>query len=75
MRYLSIEYIDKVFVFDSKTTLEQHIRNIKPDIMVIGADWKGKTVIGEQYADKLVFFDRIKGYSTTEIINGKTNNI
>ena len=67
----SIKYIDKIFIFDSHTTLEQHIRNIKPNIMVIGSDWKGKTVVGEQYSKSLVFFDRIEGYSTTEILEWK----
>ena len=71
----SIKYIDKVFIFNSKEGLENKIEDILPDVMVIGSDWKGKTVVGEQYTNKLVFFDRIEGYSTTEIINGKTNNI
>jgi D-beta-D-heptose 7-phosphate kinase/D-beta-D-heptose 1-phosphate adenosyltransferase len=67
----SIKYIDKVFVFDSTEHLEFLIETIIPDIMVIGSDWKGKTVVGEQYANELVFFNRIKGYSTTDILNGK----
>ena len=64
----SIKYIDKVFIFNSREGLENKIEDILPDIMVIGSDWKGKTVVGEQYAKKLVFFDRIKGYSTTNIL-------
>ena len=71
----SIKYIDKVFIFGSKEGLESRIEELLPDVMVIGSDWKGKTVVGEQYTNKLVFFNRIEGYSTTEIINGKTNNI
>tara|TARA_R110002020_G_C15844225_1_gene735470 strand:- start:62 stop:478 length:417 start_codon:yes stop_codon:yes gene_type:complete len=71
----SIKYIDKVFIFNSREGLENKIEDILPDIMVIGSDWKGKTVVGEQYAKKLVFFDRIEGYSTTEIINGNSNSI
>lgn len=67
----SIKYIDKVYVFDSKEGLEYQIEEILPDIMVIGSDWKGKTIIGEQYADKLVFFNRIKGYSTTNILKNE----
>ena len=39
--------------------------------MVIGSDWKGKTVIGEQHVEELVFFDRIEGYSTTKILEWK----
>ena len=71
----SIKYIDKVVIFNSREGLEDKIEEILPDKMVIGSDWKGKTVVGARYTNELVFFDRIEGYSTTEIINGKTNNI
>ena len=64
----SIKYIDRVIEFDSTAELRNLIKDIKPDIMVIGSDWKGKDVIGQEFTDKLVFFDRIKGYSTTDII-------
>ena len=39
--------------------------------MVIGSDWKGKKVVGEQHVEKLVFFDRLKNYSTTNILEWK----
>jgi bifunctional ADP-heptose synthase (sugar kinase/adenylyltransferase) len=39
--------------------------------MVIGSDWKGKKVIGEEYCKDLQFFDRIDGYSTTNILERK----
>ena len=71
----SIKYIDKVITFNSTQGLEDTIETILPNIMVIGSDWKGKTVIGQQYTDELIFFDRIGDYSTTNILNGKTDNI
>ena len=40
--------------------------------MVIGEDWRGKTVIGRQYAKELKFFNRIPGYSTTKILKWNT---
>ena len=64
----SIEYIDKVIIFNDTQGLSDAIENILPDVMVIGSDWKGKTVIGQEYAKELIFFDRIEGYSTTEIL-------
>ena len=67
----SIKYIDKVVTFDSTEDLQNTIKWYKPDIMVIGSDWKGKKVIGEMFTDKLVFFNRIKGYSTTKILENK----
>ena len=64
----SIKYVDKVISFDSTEDLRKTIRWYKPDIMVIGSDWRGKDVIGQEFTDKLVFFDRVEGYSTTDII-------
>ena len=64
----SIKYIDKVFIFNSKQHLEDLIKFMKPNIMVIGSDWKGKEVVGQEYAKELNFFDRIEEYSTTNII-------
>ena len=64
----SIKYIDKVIPFDSTKDLEKTIKWYRPNIMVIGSDWKGKDVIGSFFTDKLVFFDRIEGYSTSNIL-------
>ena len=67
----SIKYIDEVWCFNSTKELRDTIKINKPDIMVIGSDWKGKNVIGEMFADKLVYFERVKGYSTTKILRTK----
>jgi D-beta-D-heptose 7-phosphate kinase/D-beta-D-heptose 1-phosphate adenosyltransferase len=64
----SIRYIDEVHVFDTKEELEALVKKIKPDIMIVGSDWKGKEVVGSQYAKELRFFDRIENYSTTKIV-------
>jgi D-beta-D-heptose 7-phosphate kinase/D-beta-D-heptose 1-phosphate adenosyltransferase len=64
----SIRYIDDVHIFDTKEELEALVKKIKPDIMIVGSDWKGKEVVGSQYAKELRFFDRIEDYSTTKIV-------
>ena len=64
----AIKYIDIVLDFNSTDELEYLIKDIKPDIMIIGSDWKDKKIIGEKYAGKVEFFDRIEGYSTTKIL-------
>ena len=65
----SIKYIDKVISFDSTKDLYDTIKWYKPDIMVIGSDWKGKEVIGEIFTDKLIFFNRIGDYSTSKTLD------
>ncbi len=67
----SIKYVDEVLLFDSAKQLENLIKLNKPDIMVIGSDWKGKKVVGQEYTKKLMFFDRIGNYSTTNILEKK----
>ena len=68
----AIRYIDIVHIFDSKKELEGLIKTINPDIMIVGSDWKGKEVVGKQYAKEVRFFDRVGEYSTTRTIQGLT---
>ena len=67
----SIIYIDKVIPFDDAAELERLVKWITPHAMVIGSDWKGKEVIGEKYTEKLIFFERVGNYSTTNMIRKK----
>jgi D-beta-D-heptose 7-phosphate kinase/D-beta-D-heptose 1-phosphate adenosyltransferase len=67
----SIRYIDEVVVFDSREELERSIQKLEPDCMVVGSDWRGKEVVGQRHAKSLHFFDRISGYSTTNILEKK----
>ncbi len=68
----AIRYIDVVHIFDSKKDLENLLKSIAPDIMIVGSDWKDKEVVGEQYAKTVRFFDRVGGYSTTKTLQGLT---
>jgi D-beta-D-heptose 7-phosphate kinase/D-beta-D-heptose 1-phosphate adenosyltransferase len=64
----NIYTIDEVRTFGSDKELEDLVKHYKPDIMIVGSDYKNKKVIGSEYAKELKFFDRIDEYSTTKII-------
>jgi D-beta-D-heptose 7-phosphate kinase/D-beta-D-heptose 1-phosphate adenosyltransferase len=64
----SIRYVDEVYDFGSKKELENLIKLTKPDILVVGSDWRGKEVVGSQYVGRVDFFDRVGDYSTTKIL-------
>ena len=64
----NLKAVDEVRFFSSDEELEGLIKSFKPDIMVVGSDWKGKSVIGSYYSAKLIFFDRIGDYATTKTI-------
>ena len=67
----SIKYIDKVIPFDNTKELKDTVKWYRPNIIVMGSDWKGKEVIGEKYTEKLIFFERVGNYSTTNMIRKK----
>lgn len=67
----SIKYIDKVFSFGNTEGLDTLILMHNPYVLIVGSDWQGKTVVGEQHAQHVRFFDRIEGYSTTDILEWK----
>jgi D-beta-D-heptose 7-phosphate kinase/D-beta-D-heptose 1-phosphate adenosyltransferase len=69
----SIEWVDEVHVFHNTVGLELLVKNINPDIMVVGSDWRGKPIVGSQYTKEVKYFDRIDGYSTTQIIKNIIN--
>ncbi len=68
-----IRDIDMVLPFETTEELEELIFAIKPNIMVVGSDWRGKTIVGGHFAKEIKFFERIDGYSTTQIIQGTGN--
>ena len=64
----NLKAVDYIVIFDSDEELERCIKTVKPDIMVVGSDWKDKSVIGSMYSAELRFFDRIEEYATTKTI-------
>ena len=64
----AIKYIDDVKTFSTDLELTNLVKLISPDIMIVGNDWEGKTVIGSEHAKQLKFFRKIDGYSTTKTV-------
>ncbi len=62
----SLKAIDKVMVFDNREHLEWLVKITKPDIMVVGSDWKGKEIVGGNYAQKFISLNRIRNKPTRD---------
>ena len=67
---VNLKSVDEVRFFANDKELENMVKDVKPDVMVVGSDWKGKSVIGSYWAADLIFFDRIEDYATTKTIQG-----
>jgi len=70
----SIKYIDDVIIFNSEKELCDLIKDKSVDIMVVGSDYRGKRVIGSDNSKKVIFFEKINGYSTTKILENNIHN-
>lgn len=63
----ALECVDFVVVFGAQTPLEL-IQKIRPDILVKGADYKDKEIIGREFSKEVRLIDFIEGKSTTHLI-------
>jgi D-beta-D-heptose 7-phosphate kinase/D-beta-D-heptose 1-phosphate adenosyltransferase len=63
----ALECVDYVVIFDEDTPYEL-IQRVKPDVLVKGADYEGKEVIGSDIAKETVLIDFVEGKSTTSTI-------
>ena len=67
----SIRYIDKIVVFGSDDELRAEICAYNPHIMVIGDDYRGRTIIGEEYVGCVEYVERYGGLSSTKILSNR----
>lgn len=63
----ALETVDFIVLFDDDTPLDL-IKNVRPEVLVKGADYKGKTVVGSEIAEQTKLIELIDGKSTTKII-------
>jgi glycerol-3-phosphate cytidylyltransferase len=64
----NLKCVDEVFLEESLELKREYIKKYKADVFIIGDDWKGKF---DDLNDicTVVYLDRTKDISTTEIIN------
>ena len=70
---LSLKWVNDVVIFDEDTPYNL-IKKTKPDILVKGGDYKADSVIGSDIC-KVIIFDMVRDYSTTNIVNNMAKKI
>lgn len=75
---LATEYVDVVTIFDDDTP-KRILDLIRPDVLIKGDDYKFKTTVGAREVKarggKVLFFKKIEGFSTTNIILANSKKI
>jgi len=60
-------------LFSTDNELGQRLVENNVDTMIVGSDWEGKIVVGQEKVNKVLFFDRIGTYSTTNILEANND--
>ena len=65
----NLKAVDFVVFFDSTEELIKLMKLYKPEVYVKGSDWKhDKGSTAEQYCKRVIYYDRVGDYSTTNTI-------
>jgi D-beta-D-heptose 7-phosphate kinase/D-beta-D-heptose 1-phosphate adenosyltransferase len=63
----ALEAVDYVVFFDEETPARL-VTKLRPDVLVKGEDYRGKTVVGREHAGKVELAPLVRGLSTSDII-------
>ncbi len=63
---MHLKVVDAVANFETDDDLRELIS--MHDAMVKGSDYLGKDIVGQEVCKEIIFFDLVKGYSTSETI-------
>lgn len=63
----SVKYVDEIVVYNSEEELYDLLVRLKPDIRIIGADWKGKNFTGYELPIEVYYNSRGHHFSTTAL--------
>ena len=63
----SIKFVDEVRSYTTESSLINLLKEINPDVRILGADHKNKKFTGDELDIKCIFNSRDHGYSTSEL--------
>ncbi|MDO8522243.1 MAG: adenylyltransferase/cytidyltransferase family protein [bacterium] len=62
-----IRYIDEIVVYHTEEELHTLLLKLKPDVRIIGIDWKGKEYTGHELPMETYFNSRSHSFSTSAL--------
>jgi len=65
IRLQGCKYVDKILTYDTEKDLYNLLKELRPDIRFLGADWKGKRFTGDNLPIKVIFNSRSHNFSSS----------
>lgn len=61
------KYVDEIVIYETEEELYELLKKLKPDVRIIGADWKGKHFTGYDLPMEVYYNSRDHTYSSTDL--------
>ncbi|QDP59731.1 MAG: hypothetical protein Unbinned2990contig1001_51 [Prokaryotic dsDNA virus sp.] len=63
----AVKYVDEIYKYAYESELLTLLKQLKPDIRILGSDYKGKSFTGDKMNIKIYYHHRDHNYSTTNL--------
>lgn len=63
----SIKWVDDICIYNTEAELISLLKTLKPDVRILGMDWKGMQFTGYELPIRVVFNSRDHNYSTSSL--------
>tara|TARA_Y100001970_G_scaffold152142_1_gene186332 strand:+ start:503 stop:916 length:414 start_codon:yes stop_codon:yes gene_type:complete len=63
----AVKYIDEIIIYNSEKELYKLLKDIMPDIRILGSDYKDKEFTGKDLSIEIYYHNRSHNYSTTQL--------
>ena len=61
------KYINQIILYNTEADLYNLLKELKPDVRFLGADWEGKNFTGDDLPIKVIFNSRNHNYSSSNL--------
>ena len=63
----AVRYVDDIFVYETESDLVDLLKLVKPDVRILGSDYKDKSFTGDDLNIPIYYHERNHNYSSTNI--------
>ena len=63
----ALSYVDEILEYNTEQDLYALLKNLKPNIRILGSDYKGKHATGQQFSDGVIYHSRDHSWSSSSL--------
>ena len=63
----AVRYVDEIFVYETESDLVDLLKLVKPDVRILGSDYKDKSFTGDDLNIPIYYHERDHDYSSSDL--------